>query len=350
MSTAQIDITNAGNGKLAHVEDEDSNLLFLMLNDDEIIIEETGTEPPLPSIMYVSGNPDKAATPDSIQYTGGWFINAENYSAEIPGFVPTTLFTREGEQVAGQGCFELPPLFVLNVRRSVVVTDNKFPVRFAREEWDDAREFAEVISTPKAKAKARGRLQIRVAFEGFDEVFALTFGGTVCSTVDNGGFQTPGLLQVWKRKVPAQYTLRRRNVARGTLKPGQTASETRVPSCLFRLVGLAGGSFVETEDKKGKKSKIPNFISVGENETTMVTRPIWTGEPSGNADDALLGKLFVGDRTERSRLQLLVQAGETWADAWSAANLGAARERRVAKAVGNANPSPKEETPESMDF
>lgn len=337
----------------ADVQGDDFDI-YAAFSDDEVFYDQKGTDPLTPTIQYVAGTPDKAsAGKDSPQYLGCWFIGDDRYSAPIPGFEKMTLFTKEGEQVEGQGCHVLPDAILLG-SRSCWLADSQsaLPVRFARSEYDEAIEYTNTlegdVGTP------RGKLQVRVLLpvddEGNEEVFNLSLQGMNAGIMSRGGFDSPGIIQRFLQKVVSAFDAQRRRQARQNAGKDVQVSTKSTPACFFHLTGVAASQRLGKDGLKGE----PKFVELGskQGKKSKVTQPHWLGEPSGNADEAMHKALFVRDGAARARYQAMAKEADIWRDEWSLENLQAARVRLNIPAAGTAaaEGNDDENTPDEVNF
>jgi len=317
----------------------------------EIFYEQAGVEPVLPVIQYITGAPDKKSTAsgNNFAFTGCFFVATDRYAEKLPGFEPHTLFTQSGEEIEGQAAHKLPDLILLGSRACwMAAARSPLPVRFARREYEEAQDFA--ATHPEDNSSARGKLQLRIAFPEIEEIFLLSFSGTNVSVMDRNQISNPGIIQSWQRKIVAAYNGEMRKRARAGAGKGVQVVVPNTPNCFFSIRGLQASKLIP--DEKKKDTMVPAFSKVGSGEkTSMITKPHWGDEPSGNADNALLTSLIVRSPADRSRYQALSSEGDTWRDAWSAESLIELRKKLgVGNSAAIAAGDDSEETPDTVSF
>jgi hypothetical protein len=264
----------------------DSNLSWLSAADtvDQETVESFGPQYPL--IQWVNGNP-KAKKAGGVEYTGGWFINAEQLSSdELLGWESGELVHDKGGSTLGFFSRDVT-IAMIHTRHAWRVYNGERSVNFAWNQFDAAAQIG----------RPTGRLQVLCVVRGLEGFgpFVLTMKGSTGQAFA-GNRQNEGAIGAFNRLV-----IRPANA----LAVKTSANRAKFP---WRAFWLTVGP---QRNDKGE----PTFTEVGTKpNTSMVTLPAAIGLPE-KAAPADLFKLFVGKDNLESFNGLYNEARD-WAAAW----------------------------------
>jgi hypothetical protein len=251
---------------------------------DQKTVESFGPQYPL--IQWVNGNP-KAKRAGGVEYTGGWFINAEQLSSdELPGWESGELAHDKGGSTLGWFSRDIT-IAVIRQRHAWRVYNGERSVNFAWNQFDEAAQIG----------RPTGRLQVLCVVRGLEDVgpFVLTMKGSTGQAFA-GNRQNEGAIGAFNRLV-----IRPANA----LAAKTSATRAKFP---WRAFWLTVGP---QRNDKGE----PTFTEVGTKpNTSMVTLPATIGLPE-KAAPADLFALYVGMDNLTAFNALFDETAE-WAAAW----------------------------------
>jgi hypothetical protein len=246
-------------------------------------------------VQWVNGDV-KNKKSGGIEYTGGFFLSADQGVEPPDGWKPFTLMTQEGQEIAGYATRDLN-MSPIRTRRcwDSDPGDNGLSRRFPWSDYEDAQAFG----SPSGKA------HVIVGVEGFEEPLLLAFRGMVAKRMMGQGRER-GIIPMYGAKVKGAA----KRIARKKGRKGKA-----YPLCAFKL------NIGPQRDAKGA----PEFTKVGQgSNTSNITYPVWLDEPKGLVDEALLNRVFVGNETLGVYQDWHTEA-EDWVQQWSAETLYARR-------------------------
>jgi hypothetical protein len=281
------------------------------LFDDGFLSADITVEDPIfgsayPVVQWANGDKTKSKS-GGIEYTGGFFISADQGIEPPDGFEPYTLMTSEGVEVIGFAASMITGS-VLRYRRcwmSEPEGENSLSRRFSWNEYDDACAYG----------KVRGVAHILFALKGSEEPVLLAFRGMVAKQMLGQGRQR-GIIPNFGSKILGSA----KRIAR------KNKRNKVYPLCTFELTI---GAEVSADGK-------PVFTKVGTGKNTSnITYPMWRDEPKELVSESLLGRLFVGNEALGLYQDWHTEADD-WTHSWDSAQLAAraaARTPAVAAAV-----------------
>jgi hypothetical protein len=272
-------------------ENNNSELDFEGFLGADIEVEDRAFGSNYPLIQWVNGKPS-AKGAGGIAYTGGWFLSADQGIAPPAGWDPCTLVTNEGAEIVGFSKVYLTFSPIRERRCWNVDTDGSLSQRFA---WND-------YESASAAGKPRGVAHVIAGVEGFDEDVLLSFRGMTAKEMMGQGTKR-GIIPQYASKIVTSAN-------RAAKKAGRKKT---FPLCAFKLT---------VGPDRGDKG-VPKFTEVGSgNNKSQITVPVWVDEPKGLVDNALLGRLFVGNELF-ARYQDTHRETDEWRAAWDADTLAA---------------------------
>lgn len=276
----------------------------------DIQVEDRAFGPQFPVAQWVNGSA-KNKRQGGVAYTGGIFISADQGIAgdklKAAGFEPYSFVTNDGTEIAGYAATEVT-LAILRYRRCwQVKADGQLAQRFGWDEFDAAQEVGD----------PRGISHLLVVIQGIDEPILLSFRGMTARRMMGQG-KDRGVVPEFSRLICGSA----KRIARAAHK------EKNYPLCTFRLT-LA-------PESDGKQ---PKFTEVGKGDKkNSVTFPVWKDRPTGEVDQALLGRLFVGNE-RLAQYQDWHKDGDEWVDAWNSDTLQSFRNNRSSGRSSAATPT-----------
>jgi hypothetical protein len=265
----------------------------LLENDDlfgiDVDVEDPSFGSQYPIIQWVNGDPGKKKS-GGLEYTGGFFISAEQGLDNVPGAEPYTLITANGDEVEGFAVRDLEITPVRFRRSWLAQADEKgLSQRFPWNAYEDAVEHDH-------QDRPRGRGQLVALVSGMEEPVVITLSGMTSAAVFSAG-RDRGIIPNFSQIV----INRAKQLAR------RAGRNIDYPLCAFKLtVG-------PKRDEKGE----PLFDTVGSGQnTSKVTMPVWLDQPEGMADEAYIRRHFVG-REMFGKTQDMHKACDEWVMQWS---------------------------------
>jgi len=282
----------------------------------EILVDDREFGSAYPLIQWMNGSPKgKAVGKDSLAHTGGFFMSADQGIEPPPGFEPYTLTTEGGDDVEGFSSRDLT-FAPIRSRRSWLVDmgEGNFPLRFANNDYDDAKAAAE-NGTPK------GVGHLVVGIKGCDEPILLSFRGMTSREIFSQG-RNLGLIPNYSNKI-----LR---AAKRVARKANPKSRKKYPLCAFLMtVG-------PNRNDKGA----PEFTKVGQGDKTrQITMPVWLDEPKGLVGKADLTRIYVGGESLATYQDFHMELDD-WFEAWSPETLSARRNGDVPAGATEPVPDP----------
>lgn len=267
--------------------------LFSFDLDPNVSDDLGGVSPPL--VQWVNGDKTRKKT-GGFEYTGGFFVSTEQ-GVEIPGMVPHTLITRDGNEIEGFASRDLKGA-IIHTRTGWQSKDTEggLAMTFPNSMYDEAIGWS-------YEGRATGRGQILFLIDGMDEPVVLTFRGLVSArALKRGG---PG------GKVGIVPNVVSTLISAANRENRKKGKEGTFPLCLF---GVTLGA---ERDAKGE----PIFEKVGKGtDTSNVTMPQWLDKPIGMVTPEVLNKHYIG-KDRAGIAQSLHAESRDWKSAWTADKL-----------------------------